>query len=113
MEGTNRPALNMRNIGASYRNWASRRSSAPLQPANTVVAKCRPDCGEGEIRREMRKQVRHGLRDRVMTSHGLMRFVKFGIRGVKFTDRRDPPQGVTLSEDPLKVGMHGFFVVHW
>jgi hypothetical protein len=48
-----------------------------------------------------------------MTSHRLMRFVKFGIRGVKVTDRRDPPQGVTLSEDPLKVGLHDFFVVHW
>ena len=99
MQGSNKPALKTRDIGAGRGNGASRRPGTPLKPADTVVAQCRPDCGEGEIRRKVRKQIRHGLRDRLMAPRGLLRFVKFGIFGVKFPDRLDPPQGITLSEN--------------
>jgi hypothetical protein len=75
MQSSNEPALNVRDIGSGHGNGASRRSSAPLQPAETVVAQCRPDCGEDEIRRKLREQFRHSLRDRVMASYRPLRFV--------------------------------------
>jgi hypothetical protein len=113
MEGPNEPALNMRNIGTGRGKGASRRSRAPLQPANTVVTQGRSDGGKGEIRRQLREQIRHGLRDRVVTLRRVMRFVQGGIRGVKVTDRHDAPLGVTFAEDPLEVGLHDHFGVHW
>lgn len=112
MQGSDETAFNMRDIGSGHGNGTSRRPGAPLQSAQTVMAQCRPDCGEGEIRRKLLEQFRQGLRDRVMASYRPLRFVKLGILGVELPYRLYSARSITLPEDPLEVRLHDPFVIH-
>ena len=69
MKGPDEPALDMRDVDAGHDSRAFRRSGAPLQPGEAVVAQCRPDRGKLGIRRKLREQVRYGVRDRVPAAH--------------------------------------------
>ena len=112
MQGSNEAAFDLCHIGARHCGGTSGRACPSLQAPNAVVARCRSYRGEHETRRQMLQNVRHGLRDRVMTSRRTPGLVKLRVFKVDLPDRRDAPRGVMFAEHQIEVGLHECLEIH-
>jgi hypothetical protein len=101
----------MHNVSAGDRDRASRGPAAPLQSANTMMAQCWPDRSESKVWRQVRKQVRNGLRNSFMTLRRMPGLMQLRVLTVKFADRHDAAGGNPFVEHPVEIRVQNGVVV--
>jgi hypothetical protein len=76
-----------------------------------MMAQCWSDRSESEIWRQLRKQVRNGLRNGFTTLRRMPGLMQLRVLTVKFADRHDAAGSNTLVEHPVQIRVHNGVVV--
>lgn len=71
-----------------------------------MMAECWSHRGESKVGRQVRKQVRYGLRNGFMTPRRMPELMKHCLLVVEFTDCRDTAGGDALVEYTVEVRVH-------